>query len=117
MTPFMGVRISWLIVARNADLAREPSSAASRVSASSRLASCSERSRRAVRTNASTSRMPMPMRELHRLGPMPGATSISTRTGGTTRGTIAMPSLVRVVSDSCSSATGGRVELAGSRAP
>ena len=29
MTPFMGVRISWLIEARNSDLAREASSASS----------------------------------------------------------------------------------------
>ena len=34
MTPFMGVRISWLIVARNSDLRREASMASSRAAAS-----------------------------------------------------------------------------------
>ena len=38
MTPFMGVRISWLIVARNALLARLASSAAVRASPAARAA-------------------------------------------------------------------------------
>ena len=45
MTPFMGVRISWLIVARNSDLRRDASIAWSRASASS----AAERSRSATR--------------------------------------------------------------------
>ena len=86
MTPFIGVRISWLIVARNADLAREASSASSRVSASSRRASRSERSRRAVRMNASTSRIAHADGQLDRLhAEADRATSISTSAGGTTQ--------------------------------
>ena len=34
MTPFIGVRISWLMVARNSDLCREAAIASSRASAS-----------------------------------------------------------------------------------
>ena len=45
MTPFIGVRISWLIVARNSDFSREASMAWSRASASSAAA----RSRSATR--------------------------------------------------------------------
>ena len=45
MTPFIGVRISWLIVARNSDFSREASIAWSRASASSAAA----RSRSATR--------------------------------------------------------------------
>ena len=35
MMPFIGVRISWLMLARNSDLSRDASSAASRASTSS----------------------------------------------------------------------------------
>ena len=35
MTPFMGVRISWLMVARKSDFSRDDSNASSRASASS----------------------------------------------------------------------------------
>ncbi len=35
ITPFMGVRISWLIVAKNSDLSRTASNAASRADANS----------------------------------------------------------------------------------
>ncbi len=45
-----GVRISWLIVARNIDFAREASSAASRAASSSRTARSSERTSRAIRS-------------------------------------------------------------------
>ena len=100
MTPFMGVRISWLIVATNADFAREASRALSRVSASSRRASRSERSRRAVRMKASISRIVVPMASWMGCTPRPIRTSISTSAGGTTSGRMAMPSLVNVVSDS-----------------
>ena len=37
MTPFMGVRISWLMVARKADLARLASSAPTLATSSSRI--------------------------------------------------------------------------------
>ena len=43
ITPFIGVRISWLMVARNADLARDASNAASRLARASvraRLSDC-----------------------------------------------------------------------------
>ena len=111
MTPFIGVRISWLIVARKADLAREPSSAASRVSASSRRASCSERSRRAVRTNASSEQDAHADRELHRLGsPCRGRRRSARVPVAPPAAGSRCPACVRVVSDSCSSASGGRVE-------
>ena len=37
MTPFIGVRISWLMLARNSDLSREPSSAAWRARTSTSM--------------------------------------------------------------------------------
>ena len=60
ITPFMGVRISWLMVARNVDFAREAPSAASRASASSWRALVSEFSRRAMRTKVTAIRMSIP---------------------------------------------------------
>ena len=41
MTPFIGVRISWLMVARNSDFATEAPSASSRLAFSSSLRSTS----------------------------------------------------------------------------
>ena len=62
MTPFMGVRISWLIVATNADFAREASSATSRASSSSRWAVRSERISLVIRTMASAMTRAVPTR-------------------------------------------------------
>ncbi len=61
ITPFMGVRISWLIVARNVDLARDASRAASRARASSWRALVWEASSRAMRTKVIPIRSSMPM--------------------------------------------------------
>ena len=60
ITPFMGVRISWLIVARNVDLARDASSAASRARASSWRALVWDCRRRAIRTKVTAIRMSIP---------------------------------------------------------
>ena len=54
MTPFIGVRISWLMVARNCDLATDTPSASSRLPFSSSLRS----------TSAVTSQLTPTMREL-----------------------------------------------------
>ena len=55
--PFMGVRISWLMLARNSDLSREPSTAASRATTRSandrRLFSHSSDVKTAVATTGS----------------------------------------------------------------
>ena len=46
MTPFIGVRISWLMFARNADFSRDASSASSRAFTTSRWVSRSSSVRR-----------------------------------------------------------------------
>ena len=56
ITPFIGVRISWLIVARNSDFSRDASIASSRASASSA----------ALRSRSAT--MPELVRDLARSG-------------------------------------------------
>ncbi len=61
ITPFIGVRISWLIVARNSDLARDACSAASRAASSSSCARCWSISSRAVRITAKVSSSSDPM--------------------------------------------------------
>lgn len=46
MTPFIGVRISWLMFARNSDFARAAASAAARAALSSRFARVNSRCNR-----------------------------------------------------------------------
>ncbi len=55
ITPFMGVRISWLIAARNTLLARLAASAASRACCSSSVRSATRRSRSALATRTCAS--------------------------------------------------------------
>ena len=60
ITPFMGVRISWLIVARNDDFAREAASASSRAAASSTAVRRCSASSAQVRTSASPTSRTIP---------------------------------------------------------
>jgi hypothetical protein len=55
ITPFIGVRISWLMFARNSDLTRDDSSASSRAVASCSACSCSCADCRSARRRASLS--------------------------------------------------------------
>ena len=88
MTPFIGVRISWLIVARNADFAREAveGGVAGRLELDAGRGA-PDRSSRAVRTIASASDEHHPDDQLDRVVlAWPRRSAISSSTGGTRSG-------------------------------
>ena len=107
ITPFIGVRISWLIVARNVDLARDASSAASRASASSWRALVWAVRRRAMRMEVRAIRMSIPMTPSTGRVSSPRAWMTTSRAGGTRSGRIARPSCPRGARTLSGSASGG----------